>query len=334
MTPIVSILVPVYNVASFIEKCAHSLFQQTYDNIEYVFVNDATPDNSMLLLEQVLLNYPKRKNQVSIIHHDINQGIGATRNTLLNNAHGEFLMWVDSDDFITTNAVEMLVNAMIAENTDVAVSDCYFEYRGDHTSNIQCQNTPTNNIHFIEAMAFRRVRAALWGTMSKRSIWIENHIQMVENMNFAEDYYTTVRVMYFAKKITIIHQPFYYYNHSNPTSYTTGQKKEMHFHSIFLLFQHLDQFFEQQNDSQRFEIFIAEAKLMEYSALLLHTSSKLRKKYGSVLRNVQKQYPNIKIPLSCWQMNLLRLITKGHYLMADAAFLLAKVMRKYFSIPF
>jgi len=334
MQPTISILVPVYQVALFIEQCAHSLFQQTYNNIEYIFVNDASPDNSIELLQQVLLHYPQRKTQVTIIHHTINQGIGATRNTLLKAAKGDYLMWVDSDDFITTNAVELLVDAIAVQHADIVTSECYFEYRGTPSSIVHCSKTPENNLKYIDALAFRQVRAALWGTLSKRSIWIDNNIQMAENLNFAEDYYTTVRLFYFATTLTVVHQPFYFYNQTNQNSYTTGHKKEMHFQSIFTLFNHLNLFFDQQKEHTKFERFLAKAQMMELSALLLHTTSTLRKKYGPVLAGLTQQYPEIKLPLTKWQLFLLQLITNGHFTIADVAFLIAKIMRKFLSIPF
>ena len=67
---LVSILVPIYNVSKYIEQCAVSLFEQTYDNIEYVFVDDCSPDDSIALLKKVMERYPKRKDQVKIVAHE------------------------------------------------------------------------------------------------------------------------------------------------------------------------------------------------------------------------------------------------------------------------
>ena len=83
----VSILVPVYNVEKYISKCAISLFEQTYSNIEYVFVNDCTKDRSIDVINNILLNYPARQGQVKIIEHEKNKGVAAARNTAVNNGH-------------------------------------------------------------------------------------------------------------------------------------------------------------------------------------------------------------------------------------------------------
>ena len=84
--PKVSILVPIYNVEKYIERCAVSLFEQTYENIEYVFVNDCTPDQSIKVLKHVLGRYPQRSSKTKVINHDRNRGVAASRNTALDKA--------------------------------------------------------------------------------------------------------------------------------------------------------------------------------------------------------------------------------------------------------
>ena len=79
----VTVAVPIYGVEKYIERCAVSLFEQTYSNIEYIFVNDCTCDNSMGILKSILDKYPERKKQVKIIVHEQNKGLGAARNTAI-----------------------------------------------------------------------------------------------------------------------------------------------------------------------------------------------------------------------------------------------------------
>ena len=88
MSTKLSILVPVYGVERFIETCATSLFEQTYPDIEYVFVDDCSPDGSIELLRQIIMRYPSRHGSVSIIRHDTNSGLGAARATALAHATG------------------------------------------------------------------------------------------------------------------------------------------------------------------------------------------------------------------------------------------------------
>ena len=102
----VSVLVPVYGVEKYIERCARSLFEQTYSDLEYVFVNDCTPDQSIEILKKVMAEYPQRKNAVKIVNHAKNRGLAAARNTAYDNATGDFVTIVDSDDWLEWDALE------------------------------------------------------------------------------------------------------------------------------------------------------------------------------------------------------------------------------------
>jgi glycosyltransferase involved in cell wall biosynthesis len=334
MTPKISILVPVYNVAPYIERCVHSLLGQTKQDLEFVFVDDASTDRSRTILESVLMNYPLRRSQIRIIAHTENKGIGIVRQTLLNAATGDYLLWVDSDDYLIPEATELLFQAAVSENADIVTTDSYYSHRSVHNITVICQQFPTDPRQYIEKLAFRQVRAALWGTISRRVLWTGNRICFADGINFGEDYYTTVRLFYFAEKIAVLHQPVYYYNQANVGSYSSGVKQELHFESMIRLFVLLEDFFEQQHDAGCYRMFLDKARLMERSAYLLHTTPVLRRKYAALFSREAAEFHEIALPLSEWQRFLLKLITARHHRMADVAILLAKVLRRYLHIPF
>ncbi|MDP4202914.1 MAG: glycosyltransferase [Bacteroidota bacterium] len=331
---VVSILVPVYNVENYIAKCVHSLCGQSYENIEFVFVNDCSTDNSMSVLQQTIEQYPERKDRIQIISHVANKGIGQTRNTLLDAATGDYLLWVDSDDFLELDAVEMLVGQAVQQQADIVTTDSFFSYRGESQVSVVKQNFPETSQSYIEGLAFHETRAALWGTLSKRSLWTTHQIRMAEGINFGEDYFATVRLFYFAKKVAVFHHPFYYYNQSNQGSYSSGSKQALHFESMIRLFDLLQDFFIQQNDLPRFESYLTEARLMDRGAYLLHTTPALRRKYASLFADVEKRYPEIKLPFSTWQRFLLKVITSRFYFTGDLAITMAKVFRRYLGVKF
>ena len=119
----VSILVPVYNVSDFIERCLHTLFRQTYPNIQYIFVDDCSPDRSVEIIQDVLKDYPQRKDDVKIIKHEKNRGLAAARNTGLENAEGDFILNIDSDDFIELDMVELMFGKTKEEEDNIVVCD-------------------------------------------------------------------------------------------------------------------------------------------------------------------------------------------------------------------
>ena len=120
-TPKVSMLVPIYGVEKFIERCAISLFEQTYQNIEYIFVNDCTKDDSINVLERVINRYPNRKPFVRIINHKQNKGLAGARNTAVSNATGEFIMHVDSDDYVDKEIVRKAIDKQLRSDADIVV---------------------------------------------------------------------------------------------------------------------------------------------------------------------------------------------------------------------
>lgn len=110
----ISIIVPVYNVAPYIIKCLDSIYNQTYPNIEVIIVDDCSSDDSMKLINSYLtLN---KLEKTHIIHHNKNKGISAARNTGINNATGEYLYFIDSDDYISRDCIESFVNLAIKYN--------------------------------------------------------------------------------------------------------------------------------------------------------------------------------------------------------------------------
>ena len=122
----VSVCIPVYGVEKYIERCARSLFEQTMkDDIEFIFVNDCTPDKSIEVLQKVLEEYPNRKEQVKIIHHEINRGVSAARKTALMNSHGEYIIFCDSDDWVDTNLYEVMYKKAVEENNIFKASKGY-----------------------------------------------------------------------------------------------------------------------------------------------------------------------------------------------------------------
>ena len=108
--PKVSVIIAVYGAEKYIEKCARSLFEQTLDDIEYIFVDDCTPDKSMDILISVLSDYPNRNNQINIIHNLTNLGLGSTHTIGMKAATGDYLIHCDPDDWVEHNMYELLYN--------------------------------------------------------------------------------------------------------------------------------------------------------------------------------------------------------------------------------
>ena len=119
----VSILMPIYKVEKYLEKTLDSIFTQTYPYLDYVFVNDCSPDNSLQVLINTIEKHRIEKSRYTIINHEQNEGIAVSRTDCIAHAKGEYVFFVDSDDWIEKNAVEQMVTATKAGAIDIVGCD-------------------------------------------------------------------------------------------------------------------------------------------------------------------------------------------------------------------
>lgn len=222
MNPKVSIIVPVYGVERYIERCAVSLFEQTYSNIEYVFVNDATPDKSIEILQGVIARYPARQKDVQIITHSQNKGLSAARNTGLDNCSGDYIWHVDSDDYIVVNAVEQLVEAAEKHNAEIVIFDINVVTQiGFYTESVGY----TNKVDYIRRLLQHIEKCAHWNKFYHKALLDRTGIRSDERIRLAEDYAVTPRLMHEAQRVVMYHEPLYFYETTNQSSYVHNLKR-------------------------------------------------------------------------------------------------------------
>ena len=224
----VSVLVPVFRVEKYIERCARSLFEQTYQNIEFVFVNDCTDDQSIVILQRVIGDYPDRIGSVKIINHDTNRGVAAARNTLLDNATGDFVSWVDSDDWLELDAIELLMLKQQQTNSDVVSGNIHMHYN-DCVKDLEEKEYPDKDQILLQQLKdVWTMDAFIWGRIYRKSLYEDHHIRCKAGVNYAEDRYQVVRLSYFADSFAAIDAFVYNYEKRNETSITVQQKENMY----------------------------------------------------------------------------------------------------------
>lgn len=193
----VSVLVPVYGVEKYIGQCAESLLGQTYKDVEYVFVNDCTPDDSIGVLRRVAAKFPSRQRDIHIVEHDHNRGSGAARLTAMAHATGDFVMFVDGDDFVPADAIEKLVERQMVTGADM-VDGAADVFAGGKFSNAQ---PPYKGSHYAELLIIQNVVPhRLWARLIRRSVFTEHGISFTEGVNQAEDYSVMPRVAFYASR--------------------------------------------------------------------------------------------------------------------------------------
>lgn len=215
----VSILVPVYSVEKYIERCVRSLFEQTYENIEYIFVDDCTKDKSIEILNSVLAEYPDRKKQTKILHHDKNRGLSAARNTALDASTGDYLMHVDSDDYLREDAIFLLV-ARISQKSSQVLIFGYSIVKCDGIFPVPLQ--VEDKVSLINNYLSNRVPASMWNKFYDSKFYKATEVRSEEGINQGEDYVVVPRIIYKAERIDWLEDTLYYYEQSNVSSYSNN----------------------------------------------------------------------------------------------------------------
>lgn len=213
----ISIVIPVYKVEAFIERCATTLMEQTLREVEYIFVNDATPDDSIQVLEEVIARYPERKGQVRIVHHDTNKGLPAARNTGLALTTGEYIFHCDSDDYVEPTLLEDLYNAAQTQKADIVWCDWYLTFN----ENERYMKQPSHNtpIDALKAMLCGGMKYNVWNKLVRRSLYTDNHIGFPAGYGMGEDM-TMMMLFAHAKKVAYVPQAYYHYIKTNTNAFS------------------------------------------------------------------------------------------------------------------
>lgn len=215
----VSVIIPVYNVEKYIERCARSLMEQTLDEIEYIFIDDCSSDNSVSILEVVISDYPERQKSVSIYKQPFNGGQAKARNKGIELAKGEYISFVDSDDWIDNRMLETLYEN--AQKNRADISCCGIERVNNKFEHVSFFND--NICEFIlyhrkeaekEILENIRITSSPCDKIYTTSILKKN--PMIEGMIF-EDFEVMPRWVNCAERIVYDSRPFYKYRY-NPHS--------------------------------------------------------------------------------------------------------------------
>jgi len=226
----VSILIPIYKAEKFFAECLTAVFEQTYNEIEYVFVNDATPDNSMEVLRETIKKYPQRESSVVIVRNEQNRGIANTRNTLIEHATGDYIYFVDSDDIIEKNTIETFVTMAQKENADIVRCD-YFQFYGGQSHPVIRKPIASNEDLLAHCLSNDYGMESLCFLFIRRSLFTEHHLRFPENIDGCEDFLMTVKLFYYTNKVIDTHLPLYYYRLDNNLS-ITHQEQTFRTHAV------------------------------------------------------------------------------------------------------
>lgn len=230
--PLVSIIVPVYNVEQYLEQCLTSIVEQTYENIEVIIVNDGSPDNSQKIIDLLV----KKDNRVKSIIQS-NGGLSSARNKGIINANGKFVVFIDSDDWIESNLIQKLVSNSLGVDLVVSsYSRCYhnisvpriFDLEGEFDSVFFLRRLVGLYEDELKDPSQLDTLVIACAKLYKLEIIKENNLQFVSTKEIGtEDLLFSLEYASYASKVYIINEPLYMYRRNNVSSLTSTYKPNL-----------------------------------------------------------------------------------------------------------
>lgn len=226
----VSIIIPVYAVSPYIERCVRSVMNQTYASIECVFVNDASPDDSIEKCEKMIASYQGPIN-FSILHHERNRGLSAARNTGLKAATGEYVFFMDSDDELPTDCIAILMKPVLDNPAIEMVQGNYELFSNAYPHGINPKRRELHDVYLSSLSSTRScfydkkaVNVFTWNKLVRRDFLYQHQLFFKEGLLW-EDSLWMFYVMKYLSRLYITNQVTYYY-YKRPGSITTSTNRK------------------------------------------------------------------------------------------------------------
>lgn len=220
----VSVIIPVYGVEQFICRCARSLFNQSLKDVEFIFVDDASPDKSITMIEEVLADFPERTHHVRILRHPENKGLPAARNSGLRVARGNYIYHCDSDDWVEPEMLEKMYDAAISEDADIVYCDFFLSFE----KNERYMTNP--DFHSAEDLLKEgflggTMKYNVWNKLVRRSLYVDNDISFPEGHPMGEDM-TMIQLAAVATIVSHVPSALYHYIKLNEGAYSNSHSQK------------------------------------------------------------------------------------------------------------
>ena len=208
----VSLIIPIYNVETYIHRSLTSAFNQTYTDIEFILVDDCGTDSSMSIAES-LIQQPEYSNRIiKIIRHSSNKGLSAARNTGLEHAVGEYIFFMDSDDEISDNCIEIHVKSLGHSNADFSIAN--IQLVGAKSVHVKDISENILSMTPLQSFLQRKWNVSAWNKLYRKTFLQDNNLRFDDGL-IHEDIIWSYRVAKCAKKIAVVNERTYCYKINN-----------------------------------------------------------------------------------------------------------------------
>lgn len=237
--PKISIIVPIYNVEKYIKRCLISLFEQTFNDLEYIFIDDCGEDKSIQILKEVIKIYPNRQSQIKILYHKTNLGVSQCRQDGVECAKGDYIIHCDPDDWIEKYMCREMYNYAIENNSDILISD--FFQNGKTELKVSQKPSSLEPMRIMKDM-FQHLHGSCWNKLIKRSFIIECKVKFNTRISYCEDLLYVISLLKFHPKVDYLPIAFYhYYYNQNPNSITRLYSEKEYKKDLYLIEEILNQ---------------------------------------------------------------------------------------------
>ncbi len=288
MSELVSVIIPVYNVEKFLRRCLDSVCNQTYENIEIIIINDGSPDNSQLIIDE----YAKKDKRIVPIKQE-NGGLSEARNSGMNVAKGKYIMFVDSDDYIEYNCVQLLLDNVHMTQADIVIANKkILSQDGEIYHGVDLENKVLNeNQMLTSALKFDYFLDRGYGISAWAKLYNHNFIKNIgikfekNNEIFAEDMLFNLKCYTYNPKVALINEKVYIYC-NNEDSITKTYKPNIAKRMLALV----ENFYSHLLELNKLEKHQDLLNLMSYNAMSVSCANAYRyseKKYQNVKKEIE-----------------------------------------------
>ncbi len=209
----VSVVIPVYNPGKYFTKCLESLASQSYNDAEYIFVDDCCTDDSIVTLREFLSVHSDFAAKSRLLTHDTNRGCAAARKTGMQAAVGEYIIHVDSDDYVESDFLEQLAGEAMSTHADVVICDIVKE-RGNGKCCVLTTPSGKTADYYLALALSGKIYCTLCNKLIRRSLFTANEIWPIEGMDMYDDLSVFVRVLCHVETIHVVKKTLYHLNRS------------------------------------------------------------------------------------------------------------------------
>lgn len=300
--PKISVIVPIYNTEKYLKKCIDSLLNQTLEDIEIVLVNDGSPDNSQAVIDEYVALYPDK---IKSFNQE-NKGQAAARNLGISKATGEFLGFVDSDDYMEPEGYLKSYNYAIQNNLDIVCFALCEENEGEKNPIKLLHDECENDVRYILNTP------SPCNKIVRRTVFTENNLKFAENYIY-EDLELIPKLVLYSKKIGFIEESFYNYI-IHPDSTMRQKKYNPKLASIYYVMESLKKQFEKTAYKSELEYMFIEhlmhsavLRYLDYregSEDIIKIADIMKKSFPKWYKNPYFKKEDIKYKIFCWLVYL------------------------------